>query len=97
MHDGRREPAALGIRDDERDAGVDRRHERIGRAEVDADNGVHALKLPRIFRTEQAFLAPDLCPQITQMSADFLHLRSSAKSADAVDRLNRITNFHAPT
>ena len=42
MDNGRRETLTIGIGDDERDAGLDRRHQRVGRAEVDADYSAHA-------------------------------------------------------
>ena len=52
VHDRGCQPLPLRIGDDERDAGLDRRHQRVGRAEIDADDSAHAL-----LRQETARLA----------------------------------------
>ena len=42
MHDRRRQPLAVGIRDDERDARIHRGDEGIRGAQINADNFAHA-------------------------------------------------------
>ena len=41
MHDARAEPLALGVRNDVGDSGIHRRDERVGGAEVKADDFAH--------------------------------------------------------
>ena len=54
MNDRRSEPAAFGIRDYQWDAGVNRGHQRVGGAQINADDATHGHRLPRCLRTEQA-------------------------------------------
>ena len=44
MHDGRRKPLAVRVRDDERDAAVHDGDQRIGRAEINADDFTHVAR-----------------------------------------------------
>ena len=46
MDHRRRQPLAVRIRDDQRNARIHRGHQRIRRAQVNADNFAHGLSVP---------------------------------------------------
>ena len=61
MDHGRSQPVTLGVREDQRNACLHGCHQRVGGAEIDADDSAHAAMLPRVSLGAHAIFNCHLC------------------------------------